>query len=189
MLPAALVALLAWWRFRLLRRRSLAGHCPKCSYNLTGNTSGVCPECGTPIHAPRPRRDPLLIRQRIGEFAKPAYRWVWPTIAALAIMLLALDVVLLGATFLLRANSAEPIATTSITLRAWCYWGIVWLTMIAAAIGVLARRIEPPGNARYRFVVAANLILIILLTWPVPPPPQSEAQHQAYRDAQQSAEW
>ena len=23
-------------------------HCPKCGYNLTGNTSGVCPECGTP---------------------------------------------------------------------------------------------------------------------------------------------
>ena len=23
-----------------------AGHCCSCSYNLTGNTSGVCPECG-----------------------------------------------------------------------------------------------------------------------------------------------
>jgi len=21
--------------------------CPKCSYNLTGNVSGICPECGT----------------------------------------------------------------------------------------------------------------------------------------------
>lgn len=29
--------------FRLPKR----GHCPQCSYNLTGNTSGVCPECGT----------------------------------------------------------------------------------------------------------------------------------------------
>jgi hypothetical protein len=26
-----------------------AGHCPKCSYDLTGNVSGVCPECGTEI--------------------------------------------------------------------------------------------------------------------------------------------
>lgn len=22
------------------------GHCPHCGYDLTGNTSGVCPECG-----------------------------------------------------------------------------------------------------------------------------------------------
>ncbi len=25
------------------------GLCPRCSYNLTGNTSGVCPECGTAV--------------------------------------------------------------------------------------------------------------------------------------------
>ncbi|HSZ60064.1 MAG TPA: hypothetical protein VK797_30755 [Tepidisphaeraceae bacterium] len=25
--------------------------CPACSYNLTGNTSGVCPECGTSVEA------------------------------------------------------------------------------------------------------------------------------------------
>jgi hypothetical protein len=24
-------------------------HCGICSYSLTGNTSGVCPECGTPV--------------------------------------------------------------------------------------------------------------------------------------------
>lgn len=28
-------------------RHSPAG-CPVCGYSLTGNTSGVCPECGTP---------------------------------------------------------------------------------------------------------------------------------------------
>ena len=22
------------------------GHCARCDYNLMGNTSGVCPECG-----------------------------------------------------------------------------------------------------------------------------------------------
>lgn len=34
---------------RRLRRRR--GHCLKCDYNLGGNLSGVCPECGTPILA------------------------------------------------------------------------------------------------------------------------------------------
>jgi hypothetical protein len=27
-------------------RRFVPGHCQKCGYNLTGNVSGVCPECG-----------------------------------------------------------------------------------------------------------------------------------------------
>ena len=35
-----------WYRDRLRRR---PGHCKNCNYNLTGNTSGICPECGTPI--------------------------------------------------------------------------------------------------------------------------------------------
>ena len=28
------------------RRRIPSGHCPRCGYNLTGNVSGVCSECG-----------------------------------------------------------------------------------------------------------------------------------------------
>jgi len=28
------------------------GHCVECDYDLTGNVSGICPECGTPIEAP-----------------------------------------------------------------------------------------------------------------------------------------
>ncbi len=35
-----------WW----YRKPRLPNHCPKCGYNLTGNTSGVCPECGTPVN-------------------------------------------------------------------------------------------------------------------------------------------
>ena len=34
-----------WRRDRLQRD----GHCAKCGYDLAGNTSGICPECGTPI--------------------------------------------------------------------------------------------------------------------------------------------
>jgi hypothetical protein len=34
-----------WYRDRRYKR----GHCQSCNYNLTGNTSGICPECGTSI--------------------------------------------------------------------------------------------------------------------------------------------
>jgi hypothetical protein len=33
------------------RRQRPSGHCRECGYNLTGNVSRVCPECGTPIAA------------------------------------------------------------------------------------------------------------------------------------------
>lgn len=33
------------------RHRLSPCHCPKCGYNLTGNTSGVCSECGAKITA------------------------------------------------------------------------------------------------------------------------------------------
>ncbi len=35
----------------LQRRTPAAGHCVGCGYNLRGNVSGVCPECGTEISA------------------------------------------------------------------------------------------------------------------------------------------
>ncbi len=31
------------------RRRPAGGHCVECGYNLTGNVSGRCPECGTAV--------------------------------------------------------------------------------------------------------------------------------------------
>lgn len=34
---------------RLERWAIPAGHCTTCGYNLTGNTSGVCPECGSGV--------------------------------------------------------------------------------------------------------------------------------------------
>lgn len=34
-----------WWRDRRFPR----GRCQRCGYDLTGNVSGRCPECGTPI--------------------------------------------------------------------------------------------------------------------------------------------
>jgi len=39
------------WLTRLLRsRRPHPGMCAACGYNLTGNTSGTCPECGVAIY-------------------------------------------------------------------------------------------------------------------------------------------
>jgi hypothetical protein len=35
--------------FLLDHRRIPPGHCQRCRYDLTGNTSGMCPECGKPI--------------------------------------------------------------------------------------------------------------------------------------------
>ena len=50
--PATLTAILPliWLgRYLLLRRASRPGLCPNCSYDLTGNVSGVCPECGAAV--------------------------------------------------------------------------------------------------------------------------------------------
>ena len=45
--PAGLTAAMpCWWLIRRPWRR-LPGLCTRCGYNLTGNVSGVCPECGT----------------------------------------------------------------------------------------------------------------------------------------------
>jgi hypothetical protein len=50
--PVVLLVLIParWFSCRTrLRRRQVAGACLACGYSLTGNTSGTCPECGTPI--------------------------------------------------------------------------------------------------------------------------------------------
>ena len=56
-MPAVFVTLPTAILWMLDRRRIPAGHCRKCGYDLTGNVSGRCPECGTPCEAaPQPRR-------------------------------------------------------------------------------------------------------------------------------------
>lgn len=39
-----IVPTMAFWYWSRLPR---PGYCIKCGYNLTGNTSGICSECGT----------------------------------------------------------------------------------------------------------------------------------------------
>ena len=46
-IPLLIVAVPTAIVWRRDRRRMSPGHCPTCHYNLTGNTSGICPECGT----------------------------------------------------------------------------------------------------------------------------------------------
>lgn len=45
-LAAGLLTAVCWWAGR---RRPVKGYCSSCGYDLTGNVSGTCPECGTPV--------------------------------------------------------------------------------------------------------------------------------------------
>ena len=46
----SLPTVLLWW---LDPPRHPPAHCQSCGYDLTGNVSGVCPECGTAVPAAR----------------------------------------------------------------------------------------------------------------------------------------
>lgn len=51
-LSAPITIILFWrqvHRGRIWEERVIRGHCPACGYDLAGNVSGVCPECGTTI--------------------------------------------------------------------------------------------------------------------------------------------
>jgi hypothetical protein len=48
-IPMTLIAVPTLWSFWRARKGSKRGRCRKCLYDLTGNVSGICPECGTPI--------------------------------------------------------------------------------------------------------------------------------------------
>ncbi len=57
-IPFLLVAgptAMLWWRGS---RRIPPGHCRVCGYDLTGNTSGVCSECGSAVAAREDRAAP-----------------------------------------------------------------------------------------------------------------------------------
>ncbi|TWT41260.1 hypothetical protein RAS1_39540 [Phycisphaerae bacterium RAS1] len=47
LLPSAAVTVFVW-----RKRERIASACEQCGYDLTGNVSGRCPECGAPATAP-----------------------------------------------------------------------------------------------------------------------------------------
>ena len=49
-LPLAAIGATTYYAWRRGRRHP-PGHCAQCGYNLTGNTSGTCPECGRAVTA------------------------------------------------------------------------------------------------------------------------------------------
>jgi hypothetical protein len=51
-LPVGIPTAFLWYR----DRRPPKGHCRNCGYDLTGNVSGVCPECGQPTRGDAPGR-------------------------------------------------------------------------------------------------------------------------------------
>ena len=48
-IPFILVGIPTAWLWRLDRRRPAPGHC-RCGYDLTGNRTGRCPECGNVLN-------------------------------------------------------------------------------------------------------------------------------------------
>jgi len=50
----AILPMVHLYRIHLRRRMMRANRCLKCSYSLTGNTSGICPECGAACKAADP---------------------------------------------------------------------------------------------------------------------------------------
>ena len=48
-IPLVVSVMGAVWAYRHWKRMSRVGYCAACGYNLTGNVSGRCPECGRPI--------------------------------------------------------------------------------------------------------------------------------------------
>ena len=59
---ACAVGIAAYWCDR--RHRYPPGHCRRCGYDLTGNVSGTCPECGGPALTAPDRTVPFTVAVR-----------------------------------------------------------------------------------------------------------------------------
>jgi hypothetical protein len=59
-LPAAIIGLATAFLLYRDRRRIRPGCCRSCGYDLTGNVSGICPECGTAVAEDQKRQEKMV---------------------------------------------------------------------------------------------------------------------------------
>jgi hypothetical protein len=114
-IPLALVggcALMLWAQMNAWKRALRKGVCLECLYDLTGNVSGICPECGTPVGTKR------QISWMIGSKWRLDVRWL--LVAGLALWLP-------GVWVYQRAEDR--------TLAYWCLGSGVVLIIAAMVIG------------------------------------------------------
>lgn len=108
-------------RWKLIRQEEL---CPVCSYSLVGNTSGICPECGTSVAAaPAMPRTARLV-------GYPRQRLVAATVMAGCAGILAL--------FLLPNAFSSPLNVHSLLLVVVAIAASAWVL----AYAVLSRRVR-----------------------------------------------
>jgi hypothetical protein len=65
LIMGAICASCLWLLMKHWRHALRKGVCRKCSYNLTGNVSGICPECGTPVGETGERRWTIGRREKL----------------------------------------------------------------------------------------------------------------------------
>jgi len=84
-ISAAILSALAARVFLPSARSRASGQCAKCGYDLTGNESGVCPECGVPVDA----------RAKSVQTASQQHRecGAWAFVASVAVLTLGLSIV------------------------------------------------------------------------------------------------
>ena len=71
-LPLLVVAIPTAILFYRDRRRIPPGHCEKCGYDLTGNVSGKCPECGDGIPCEKDKE--LAVDMLLGHAPNKSWR-------------------------------------------------------------------------------------------------------------------
>jgi len=117
-----------WW----LTRLAPPGHCPVCRYNLTGNVSGVCPECG---HARSEHDDDIR-----GPWPRPAAR----TAVTYAVLAIATAPLAAWAFFYAFSETSRSLLNTAVGIGV----GHLLLAPLALPIAAYAARYIARRKAR-----------------------------------------
>ena len=93
-MPFAVIALPTGFLFWRDRRRIPPGHCQRCGYNLTGNVSGKCSECGEPCESVPVKREKSKVLIRHRNTSRCSFLWSF-SVGALVFMFLIIASMLL----------------------------------------------------------------------------------------------